>query len=332
MTIIIHFLQKNIRRVSRNFLRTSSLVFIIFTIVTLQHVSAAEIIIKAPSNALANRQPITVEVILDQEEDVISGISADFSFPSDMFTVGSIQTKDSIVSLWVKQPGVSLEKYFDDRTHITFEGIFPGGYEGVLSPYYKGKKPGVIVSVTLIPKNKGIGSLIVDNITLNRYDSEATPIETASAIKTIIVPELLPIVPTFFSESTEVKSPTLEAFITRDALVNNNAWYVVVNEREEKSAVEEMLIAETDDYNARLVSSGKWRSAKNPYVLLYQDRTKFVHIKILYTNNTYALLTLPPVENSKSISGISRILIGIIIVLSLLYFYASSHLAFYKKR
>lgn len=299
---------------------------------TFQYVNAAEIVIKAPSNALANRQPITVQLVLDQEEDVLSGISADFSFPSEMFTVGSIQTKDSIVSLWIKQPGVSLEKYFDDRTHITFEGIFPGGYEGVVSPYYKGKKPGVLVSVTLIPKNKGIGSLIVDNIILNRYDSEATPIETPSAVKTIIVPELLPIVPAFVGEPVEVKSPTLEALITRDPLVNNNAWYVVVNEREEKVAIEEMLIAETDDYNARLVSNGKWRSTKNPYILLYQDRTKFVHIKILYTNNTYALLTLPPVENSESISSISRILIGIIIVLSLLYFYASSILAFFKKK
>lgn len=290
-------------------------------VMSISCVYAAKITIDAPKSALGNRQPITVQLFLDANDDVVSGISGSFSFPADLFTIDSLSNQSSIVSLWVTQPAPSQEKYIDGRTHITFEGIFPGGYRGVRSPYYQGYKPGLLFSVTLIPKNKGQGTFVVDDLILNAYNQDATPLPIVSVIQDIRVPELTGPVVSSSNVLREITSKTLTAFITRDQLVNRNAWYLVVNDQEEKSPISQVYVVENDSYSASLVNDRRWRAVTTPYVLFYQDRTKYIHVKVLYANNTYALLTLPPVENSKSISGLSRILVSVIIVLSLLYFY-----------
>lgn len=282
---------------------------------------AAKISISAPHDVPPIQQPITVLVFLDAESDMVSGVSGEFSFPSDLFTIESLSDDSSIVSLWVTPPSLSQDKYIDGRTHINFEGIFPGGYSGVRSPYYQGSKPGVLFAVNLIPKNKGQGTFVVDNLILNSFTADAKPLPVDSIFEEVHVPALAMIASPLVHPAYEVVSKTLTAEVTRDVLVNRNAWYLVINEREQKSPIAKIYVAETNDYTAELVNEKNWRETSVPYVLLYQDRTKYIHTKVMYANNTYALVTVPPVENSHSISVLSRILISIIIVLSLVSVY-----------
>lgn len=278
-------------------------------------VFSASIRLSAPEKTQANRKPIIVQVILDPENDTLSGIGGDFSFPTELFTFDGVDIEGSAVSLWVTQPSVSSERYLDARTHVTFEGIFPGGFDGVRSPYYSGRKPGVLFNVILIPKSDGVGALIVDNILLNAFTSDATPIKSKSTIQMITIPPLQGQVTSLNKIHQEVKSPTLTAVITRDKLVNNNAWYVLVNDSEAKVSIKYIYVAETDDWTARIVSNSAWQKVSNPYVLFYQQRDTFVHVKVVYTDNTYTLRTLVPVENSQHISSVSRILVCIAVVL-----------------
>jgi hypothetical protein len=286
----------------------------------------AEITIQSSTMALANAQPIEVQIFLNPEEDTLSGISGSFSFPEDMFSIEDIVVESSVVSLWVKQPAISNEKYLDSRTHITFEGIFPGGYEGVRSPYYGGKKPGILFSVILVPKLKGMGAFIVDDVVLHRFDGEASLIDVPSVFRLISVPDLNVTKTVSSSLVHRIKSPTLTAAITRDSLISNNAWYLFINESKPVSGIESVYVAETDDYNGEIVEPSSWRKVTMPYVLLYQDRSKFVNVKIVYANRTYTTITLPPVENSNSISLISRILVSIVIVLCVIYAYATQRI------
>lgn len=284
---------------------------------------AATIVIESPVKASPNRSPVIVRVMLDPEKDILSGMSGNFSFPSDMFDVGAISTESSVVSLWIKQPTVTDEKYLDGRTHISFEGIFPGGYDGVRSPYYKGVRPGKVFSVALLPKNKGEGTLLVDDVLLNAFNSEATPLATQKVTKKIENPTLIEQVITKPSTAKEVESPTLTAFISQDALIDTNAWHLIVSEREQRSSIAHIYIAETDNYTASLVGDYVWRKVSVPYVLSNQRRTKYVHVKVEYSNNTYTLRTLPPVENSQSIPLASRILLSVALALLGLYIYGN---------
>ena len=294
--------------------------------------SAAKITIESAPQASSNRQPFIVRVFLDPEHDTLSGLAGNFSFPSELFAIDSISTESSVVSLWMKQPDISDEKYLDNRTHITFEGIFPGGYSGVRSPGYAGVQPGVLFSITLIPKTKGIGSFVVDDIELNAYDVNATPLDIVSTIKTIQVPDLVVLSYVPKKEITRVTSPTLSVLLARDESINNNAWYLVINEREQRSAIAAIYVAETNDYNAYLVDDMRWRLAKSPFTLFYQDRSKYIHVKVVYSNNTYTTITLQPVENYIRISLQSRILISISIMLLVMYFYGSKHFTIFRKK
>jgi len=293
--------------------------------VSVVYAYAAQITIIAPDLTSALRKPVTVLVFLDTEDVAVSGIGGSFSFPSELFEIESITTESSIVPLWVVQPSLSDEKNFDARTHIIFEGIFPGGYSGVRSPYYKGTKPGMLFLITLIPKNKGTGLLSVDDIILNSFDSNASPIKTESVFKTISVPDLVGPPYRVSQLMREVKSSRLTTIITRDQLINNDAWYLIVNEKENRSSVESIYVVETDTWSAHLVQETSWQKIKSPHVLTYQNRTKYVHVKVVYSDKTYALQTLPPVENYTNISSPSRILIGIGLAifasLSVLYLY-----------
>jgi hypothetical protein len=284
---------------------------------------AATLVVNAPSKTSPNRSPVIVTVTLDPEKDVLSGISGNLSFPSELFTISNISTESSVVSLWVKQPAVTDEKFLDGRTHILFEGIFPGGYEGVRSPFYNGVRPGNVFTVVLIPKNKGMGTLLIDDVQLLAFNNEATPLPTNSSVTTIENPELNELYITAQTPVREVESPTLNVFVTRDPLVNNNAWYLMVNEREQKSSIERIYVAENEEYHASLVEEYSWHLQKMPYILFHQNRSKYIHVKVVYSNNTYTLRTMLPVENSQAIPLASRILISVALALLGLYIYAT---------
>lgn len=300
---------------------------------TISYGYAASISIVAGDIALANREPFVVSFLLDAQEDTISGLSGNFSFPTDLFMVSSIRIESSIVSLWASPPVITDERYLDGRTHITFEGIFPGGYDGVSSPYYIGKKSGVLFSVTLIPKNEGRGTFLVDDIALHAFNKDATLIPTDTAIKTVVVPHLVEsITHSVSKESRFITSTSLTTFITRDTLVGNNAWYLMVNDREATYAIKKVFVAESNDTTAPSVASLDWREVSVPYILLDQHRTHYVHIKILYSDLSYTLQTLLPVENSTNIWHVSRILLGISIILLLLYMYAKNFFITFTKK
>lgn len=295
-------------------------------------VYSASFIIDAPSKALSNRQPIVVQVLLGGENEAISGFGGDLSFPDDLFEVDSILTQGSVVSLWVTDPKISVERYLDGRKHINFEGIFPGGFEGVRSAYYEDSKPGLMFSVVLIPKNNGRGTFVIDEIELHSFNSGATTIASPVIVKAIEVPTLSPKVTSPIHEMIRVENNSLNAFVTRSELINRNAWYVQVDETESVGSLQKVIIAESENYNPDTVRVGDWREVKLPYVLLFQDRTKYIHVKLIYSNNTYALRTIPPVENSKSISTLSRILISVIALFALALFYGNNLIQSIRKK
>jgi hypothetical protein len=296
------------------------------------YVYAARIIVDAPAQAAQNGQPIVVGLFLDAEKEAISGIAGNFSFPSELFEVEDISVQNSIVSLWVNQPAISQEKYLDGRTHITFEGIFPGGYSGVRNPFRQGTQTGMILYLKLIPKQKGNGILALDDVTLNAFDSNATKLPVDSVYKRITIPELQDELPGKRPVLKEVDNKVIDITVSRDDSVNANAWYLIVSDVQQTSSIASIYVAETDNRNPLTVGSIHWRAAKNPYILFYQDRNKYIHVKIVYTNNTYTIKTLQPVENSSRISKQSRILIGIAVMLLVMYFYGSKHFTLFRKK
>lgn len=297
---------------------------IIATYFTALNLNAAKLIIDAPETATTNAKPVIVTIFVDPENTPLSALSGTLSFPSELFDVGDITTQSSIVSVWVTHPQVVTEKYFDSRTRISFEGIIPGGFSGVRSPYYSGSKPGIVFTVTLLPKAKGLGNILIDGVELHAYNSDGTILSTESLGKNITVPELIATPLKENKNLTLVTSNTLTATLARDPLIASNDWYLTVNDDESIRPINHIEVVESSEYSASHVASYEWKTMTNPYVLLYQSRVKYIHVKVVYENGNYALQTIPPVENSQTNSHISLILLIVTIALFVLYQYGKT--------
>jgi len=275
--------------------------------------------------------PVVVTVNLDPEKDSVSAISGTFSVPADLFEVGSISTSNGVVSMWVESPRVIKENYFDLRTRIRFEGILPGGFTGVRSPYYDGARPGLVVKITLTPKAEGVGYFLLDDVQVRAHDINGTllstkttdiPFTNVQAQKGSAGKNLKP---------KEVKSNTLQLLLSQSELIEKGAWHLVIREEETLQGVDYIQVAETRDYRAPEYSSSLWRKTLSPYVLRNQDRDMFIHVKVVYTNNTFALSTIEPVENSERKSSLPLILVGIILAIILSSRYAAHFRKFFKR-
>ncbi len=312
-----------------------SIVSISLFILTGIDANAARLYMKAPVTAGSNRAPVVVQIFLDTEKDIVSGIAGTFSFPSDLFTLEMISTQNGVVSLWATQPHASLQKNFDGRTRITFEGAMPGGFSGVRSPYYDGEHPGLVFTISLTPLHAGEAEFLLDSTEIHAFDPKATNLASEDSTSHITVPVLTGPLVINQRVPTPVVSNTFTVSIERSPLVDNNAWYLIAHEDEVTYSIDHIEVAETNEYDGEHVSEYQWHIVSNPYVLLYQSRNKYIHTKIVYTNHTYAIKTIAPVENSSNIFSSSRILVYILLVGVLLVRYAKNILqtllAFFKK-
>lgn len=291
-----------------------------------QSVFAAHLYFDAPPAASSNRAPIAVTLFLDGGDESISGLSGDFSFPSELFTLESISTQNGIIPFWVVTPHISLEKTLDGRIHIPFEGIIPGGFSGVHSPYVEGKFPGILYTVILIPKASGSGFLSISGTEVHAFNDRATLLTSTGSTKSIIVPTLSGKENNSTSDQRYVLPQDARINIATSEYVQSGSPYVYVYDENPSHTIDHIEIAETDEYSPSHVASYMWHTAQNPYVLSYSSRTKYVHAKIVYTNNSYTFVTVPPVENSHSFLKDSRILIYILVAISLLYHYGKNFL------
>lgn len=314
----------------QNFIKTICVSISIAT--TLSTVSAAYMYIDAPPTASSNREPLSFSVFLDAENNTISGVSGDLSFPSELFDVKVIGTHNGVVSLWAIQPKVSEEKTFDQRTHIVFEGIIPGGFAGVRSPYVNGTFPGILFTITLIPKGEGSGNFTLNNVEIHAYDDKGTIISNKGDTKSISVPRLSGKEVVSLSELIITDNRTVTMVINKSDLVNDNVPYLFVNEENPSRTIHHIEVAESSEYSPSNVNTHEWRTANNPHLLVYKARTKYIHAKVVYTNNTFTYKTLPPVENSQAFTNLSRILLYIVVAVSLLYHYGKNLLHIVSKK
>lgn len=275
---------------------------------------AASYRIVAPTHASSYGANVVVTIMIDPEQQSLSGFSGDLSFPKDMFDIDSITTQGSIISLWSARPEVSKSLYLDGRIHIPFEGITPGGFTGVRSPYYAGGKPGVIFSVVLKPKSEGTALFLLDNLLLTAFDENATNIPTNIAQATMIVPKQTTIPQKNYRSEVYIYSQSLRTYLTKDVLVTPNSWHLTVSEDESTKSIRSIQIAETNGASAFDVALYEWRPYSFPYTLRNQNRNKYIHVKVIYNNNTYTTATIQPVENLSNNADISRILMSIVLI------------------
>ena len=117
-------------------------------------VGAAELYLDANCSQMRVGDDIEVSLMLDTDEDVINAIEGSVSFSQNLI-VRQIRYGSSLIQLWMQKPT-------QEGDSIDYAGIVPGGYDGELSPHWKGKRPGKILSVMFEATKTGDAWIQVD--------------------------------------------------------------------------------------------------------------------------------------------------------------------------
>jgi len=244
--------------------------FIIYSLLNAVPVLAAKLELVSPVLEIGVGQEFQVDLMLDTEGQDINAVEGKAVFPRNLVELKAIYTGNSIINFWIEQPA-------QKNSEINFSGVIPGGFSGVLGPYWKGYRPGKIFSLIFAAKkegsgvieirdtkvllNDGKGTLAEVKISNFAYSAEA-PLSGAKAgqfsIKDIDPPEL------FTPE------------IARDPNIFDGKWFLVFAAQDKVSGIDHYEALETW---GREPDKNKWHVVESPLVLKDQSRASYIFVK-----------------------------------------------------
>lgn len=305
-----------------NYMKTFLLTLIIFISGSL---SAHALMLSLEQTSDISTGQISFDVMLNTEGTSVNAFSGAVSIPVDQFEIESISTAGSVSVLWLTKPALSEERDINGRKRIPFEGMFPGGFDGVRSPFYEDTRPGKLFSVTLRPVAAGKALILLENVDIRAHDGQATKLAVTTEPSTIFVPDprTLPKVETKKKTPIEISNSSLQGFLSKDESVASGRWMLTIYDDITDRSASGYFVAESKTSDPRGVRAYEWKKATQPYVLKNQWRNRFIHIKALYDDASYSFTTIAPVENASDSSLAWRILVMIAAALIFLYvFYA----------
>ncbi len=193
------------------------LLILLLPIFFFAHLAQAASIYTASSASNVNvNQSFTVTINTNTEGAYINNAEGIVSFPNDLLSVSSINSSDSIFSMWVEQP-----KFSNVAGTITFNG-------GIPTPGFIGSR-GKILSITFQAKKAGTAIISFSSANVFANDGMGTDITSGKTGSTINIgnvvvktPPPVKVVPKKKTES-DITPPTnlkVIPFITADDFVS----------------------------------------------------------------------------------------------------------------
>ncbi|MCC6290603.1 hypothetical protein IT398_00835 [Candidatus Nomurabacteria bacterium] len=232
-------------------------------------------------------EPFSVNVILDNEAQVINALEGGINFPADNLELEEIKSGDSIIGFWLESP-TELEK-----GHVSFAGIIPGGFSGVLSPFYTGGRPGKVF--TLIFRGRQSGDVQVEwqspRALLNDGLGEAVEMKLGSLGVSLRdgVANSSPVAEV--SGDDRIPPETFSPEISHDPNLFSGRWFVVFSTRDNRSGLAGYQVQE---HSSIAPNDNDWRDAVSPYLLRDQTRQSYVSIRAIDQAGNKRVVTLSP--------------------------------------
>ncbi len=270
---------------------------------------------------------VAFTIMLDASDDSINTVSAKLLYQDEFFTPYRISTYDSVISMWITPPQLPTAFLFSNERSIPFEGLIPGGFSGIRSPFYSEQRPGKLFHIELIPKKEGETSIGLSDIVLYKNDGLGTSIHVEPSTLSVHLPKpsnrTLPISSLAHQKIT---SNTFTANIIEESVMSN-LWMVIFNEDTSSHPIHHFEVAESSTANPNQVIAEDFKIATSPYMILNQERNRYIHVKALYEDGTFDIRTIPPVDSRGQSSSFASILYGSLAILLLLI----SWYVFHKK-
>lgn len=139
--------------------------------------SGAVLFFDPVEKSVSQNEKVTLYIQIDPEGDFVNAVEGVIKFDKSIRVVG-IDYNNSIINLWVEEPGVLDNK-------ISFSGIIPGGFNGVLKPLDKKIYPGILFGITFEAVRTGSATVNIEDIKVLKNDGLGTEVESS------IVPSII---------------------------------------------------------------------------------------------------------------------------------------------
>lgn len=262
---------------------------------------AARFYFVVPSVPVHVGDAVAVELMLDPEGEDVNAVEGTV-LVSDNLAVTGIREEGSVVPLWVERPGA-------EGRSSAFSGIIPGGFRGVLSPFWEGGHPGNVYTLLLRATGEGAARITLGpsgRVFRNDGKGTAVPVSADDAILTIrpggeAQPEPAP---------DTVQPEEFVPEIASSPDVFDGDFFVAFAANDLESGIDHYEVAET--YTPR--PRGFVR-AESPYRLTSQGQRAYVHVKAVDRAGNERVVTLSPANPRPSLAPWG---LGILVLLLLL--------------
>lgn len=253
---------------------------------------------------------VSIDVMLDPEDENINALSGTLSFDSSVLANPSIHTEDSIINNWIIIPSVDQLHATNIQT-ISWSGIIPSGFVGVRNASYEKPLPGKILKVVFTPIVSKQTSISIKDIDLKSNDGLGTTIPTKDANLSFNIEY-----PSANIDSiNSVNSKNIHVLIGRDQNIFNNKYFIAFENAIDSGVIDHYEMTESPLSSLTLLTNPDWRRVTSPALLEDQDRKSYIYLRAIGHNGRMAYVILNPSNTDSNNKIIFSYVIIIIIIL-----------------
>lgn len=266
---------------------------------------------------------IKVSVFVDPGQESLNAYEGKIDYKEDSLFLRTTETAGSVVSQWLSFPERLSTPLGSDG--ISFEGITPGSFSGVIIPNNETKRQGLLFTLVFDGRQEGDTTITIRDVAVYRADGRATKIPLPDKKIHILITE--PFVKNAVSLATAKKktfenkeSDALYASLeTSQDLYDGKPFLVFGNLMSQKSPIK-FEVSELPVDDPRTITDYSWTEAKSPYLLTQTSLSGVVHVRVTYSDGSYSYKTLRAVEKIKDGEEFSYILMTVtLFFITLLY-------------
>lgn len=260
-----------------------------FLVLSAARASAAQLTISAPASTVRIGDEFLVEVFLDPEGDKINATAGQITFPQSALELEEIYENKSIVSLWLSPP------HLDGGETVAWSGIIPGGFGGVLSPYYSGARPGQLFTLLFKARAATSTSFYAANVKTLLADGWGTPVSTrvAGAVLNITPGGSSGAGQTYKLPADQEPPLPFTPQVARDPAIFGGRWFVAFYTQDKETGVDYYSVLETRSGQGTVPASG-WVEAASPYRLADQSLESYIYIRAVDKAGNERVAVIPP--------------------------------------
>jgi len=235
---------------------------LIFTFCIGDTLYAAELKLISPySSPFGLGQEFRVDLMLDPQDKEINAVSAILSFPKELVELVGVDDGSSILTLWIERPVLGEEK-------ISFAGIVPGGFIGILGPS-KEVRPGKVLEITLRTKRPGQGEVVIEEAEVLLHDGLGTSAEFQVSNFKFQISEDIELIPVKPIPDTIPPEPFTPEVVKHPQLFDDK-YFLVFSTIDKQSGI--------GYYEVKEGKRG-WEKAESPHILKDQNLRSYIYVK-----------------------------------------------------